>query len=52
MTQAIDISALNFQELTDLRGRIDARVQEMRESGRAGAARAFRAGGDRAGSYD
>lgn len=33
MTTAIDISGLTFQELNDLRGRIDARVQEMRETG-------------------
>jgi hypothetical protein len=33
MSTEIDISALNFQELSDLRGRIDTRVQEMRETG-------------------
>jgi hypothetical protein len=33
MTEAIDISGLTFQELADLRGRIDVRVQEMRETG-------------------
>jgi hypothetical protein len=33
MTVAIDISGLNFQELNELRGRIETRVQEMRETG-------------------
>lgn len=33
MSATIDISVLNFQELSDLRGRIDARVQEMRDTG-------------------
>jgi hypothetical protein len=33
MTTDIDISGLSFQELNDLRGRIDVRVREMRETG-------------------
>jgi hypothetical protein len=33
MAVEIDISTLNFQDLNTLRERIEARVQEMRESG-------------------
>ena len=32
MSQEIDINGLNFAGLSTLRGRIDDRVQEMRES--------------------
>ena len=33
MTGTIDISELKFQELSELRERIETRVQEMRETG-------------------
>jgi hypothetical protein len=33
MTEAIDISRLNFQQLDDLRTRVEHRVTEMRETG-------------------
>ncbi len=32
-TGAVDISGLNYADLNELRGRIDARVTEMRETG-------------------
>jgi hypothetical protein len=33
MTDAIDISGLNFQQLDELRTRVEHRVTEMRETG-------------------
>ena len=33
MTEAIDITGLNFQQLEDLRHRVEHRVTEMRETG-------------------
>ena len=33
MTEAVDISALNFQQLDELRHRLEHRVTEMRETG-------------------
>ena len=33
MTEAIDITGLNFQQLDDLRHRVELRVTEMREIG-------------------
>jgi hypothetical protein len=33
MTNAIDINGLNFQQLDDLRSRVEQRVTEMRETG-------------------
>jgi hypothetical protein len=33
MAMSIDISALNFGELNELKGRIETRVAEMRETG-------------------
>ena len=33
MTESIDIGGLNFQQLDELRNRVELRVTEMRESG-------------------
>ena len=33
MTQELDISAMDYAQLSALRGRIDERVREMRETG-------------------
>jgi len=33
MTQEVDISAMDYAQLCALRGRIDERVREMRETG-------------------
>ncbi len=33
MTQEVDISAMDYAQLSALRGRIDERVREMRETG-------------------